>query len=58
MAATAQDSRGGQLYGPRGFGNLGGPPAEQRLYPTLTSAEEARRVWQVSERLTAVSVTA
>jgi NAD(P)-dependent dehydrogenase (short-subunit alcohol dehydrogenase family) len=52
MAATDPDARPGALYGPRGPGNLGGPPAEQRLYPTLRSTEEARRVWAVSEELT------
>ncbi len=54
LAATAPDARGGLLYGPRGFGNLGGPPAEQKLYPTLSSADEARRVWERSEQLTGV----
>lgn len=52
MAATDPGARPGALYGPRGPGNLGGPPAEQRLYPTLRSTEEARRVWAVSEELT------
>ena len=52
LAATGPDTRGGALYGPRGPGQLGGPPAEQRLYPTLRSAEEAERVWRVSQELT------
>lgn len=52
MAATDPKARGGAFYGPSGLGNLGGGPAEQRLYPPLRSAEEARRVWDVSGRLT------
>ena len=56
MAATSPDARGGRLYSPSGFGNLSGPPAEQKLYPTLPGADEARRVWRVSEELTSVSV--
>ncbi len=37
---------------PQWPGNLGGPPAEQRLYPPLRSAAEVQRVWQISEQLT------
>jgi NAD(P)-dependent dehydrogenase (short-subunit alcohol dehydrogenase family) len=55
MAATDPGARGGAFYGPSGPGNLGGPPAEQKSYPTLRSAEEAQRVWDVSERLTQTS---
>ncbi|MCM4078090.1 SDR family oxidoreductase [Paractinoplanes hotanensis] len=51
MAATGPDAVPGGLYGPSGPGNLGGRPAEQRLYPPLRSAEDAARVWDVSERL-------
>ena len=52
VAATDPAARGGAFYGPSGFGHVGGAPGEQRLYPPLRSAEEARRVWDVSERLT------
>ncbi|WDZ84697.1 hypothetical protein [Micromonospora cathayae] len=52
MAATDPSAKPGVLYGPSGPGNLGGPPAEQRTYPPLRSAEEAARVWRVSEQLT------
>ncbi|RZS68289.1 NAD(P)-dependent dehydrogenase (short-subunit alcohol dehydrogenase family) [Agromyces ramosus] len=52
MAATDPAAKGGVLYGPRGFGQLGGPPAEQRLYPPLRSTDEATRIWRISERLT------
>ena len=54
MAATSPQAQGGLFYGPRGFGNLGGPPAEQQPYRTLTSTEEAARVWEVSQEMTAV----
>jgi hypothetical protein len=33
---------------------MGGPPGEQRLYSRLRSAEEAQRIWEVSEELTKV----
>jgi len=58
LAATGADAEGGHFYGPRGFGHLGGAPAEQRLYSRLRSTEDAARVWQVSEQLTKVAVGA
>ncbi|MDQ0773340.1 NAD(P)-dependent dehydrogenase (short-subunit alcohol dehydrogenase family) [Streptomyces aurantiacus] len=53
-AATSPDARRGGFYGPSGPGHLGGPPAEQKLYAPLRGAEEAARVWQVSEDLVGV----
>ena len=53
-AATSPDARGGRLYGPDGFGNLGGAPAEQSLYRPLRSTGDAERIWHVSEELTKV----
>ncbi|MEU8899322.1 SDR family oxidoreductase [Nocardia sp. NPDC048505] len=50
-AATSPQAAGSGFYGPSGPGHLGGPPAEQRLYSRLRSAEEARRVWKISEEL-------
>ena len=55
LGATAPDSRGGRLYGPRGPGHVGGAPAEQRLYAPLTNGEDAARIWRVSQELTGVS---
>ncbi|AOS61900.1 SDR family oxidoreductase [Actinoalloteichus hymeniacidonis] len=51
LAATSPDAQGGTLYGPSGIGNLGGPPAQHRLYAPLRSVEEAARVWDVSVQL-------
>ncbi|WP_300012810.1 SDR family oxidoreductase [Pseudonocardia sp.] len=55
LAATAVEARGARLYGPSGPGHLGGSPAEQKVYSRLRSAEDARRVWELSEELTTVS---
>jgi NAD(P)-dependent dehydrogenase (short-subunit alcohol dehydrogenase family) len=52
MAATDPHAKPGVLYGPSGPGNLGGAPAEQKLYSPLRSTEDAARIWQVSEELT------
>ncbi|MEU6701544.1 SDR family oxidoreductase [Pseudonocardia sp. NPDC046786] len=57
LAATSPDSRGGRLYGPRGPGNLGGAPAEQKLYSTLEDAAGAQRIWETSEKLIGVPLT-
>ena len=46
--------RAGGFYGPGGLGHLGGAPGEQKLYSRLRSAEDARRVWQVSEEMVGI----
>lgn len=51
-AATSPDAVGGGFYGPKGPGHLGGRPAQQRLYTRLRDADMARRMWDVSTRLT------
>ncbi|WP_280369265.1 SDR family oxidoreductase [Nocardia wallacei] len=50
-AATSPAAEGGHLYGPNGFRRLSGPPAEQKLYSRLRSADDARRIWVISEEL-------
>lgn len=57
LAATSSQARGGRLYGPDGLGNLGGGPAEHRLFRPLRDPVEADRVWRVSEELAGVSLT-
>ncbi len=53
-AATSPDARGELFYGPQGPGNLGGAPGQQALWRPLRSAEDAARVWQISQELTEV----
>ncbi|MFI6314183.1 SDR family oxidoreductase [Nocardia fusca] len=55
VAATAPDARGARLYGPSGFRHLSGPPAEQALYSRLRGADDAERIWEISEKLTRTS---
>lgn len=50
-AATSPDASGRRLYGPKGPGHLGGPPAEQKLYSRVAGTEDAERMWRVSEEL-------
>jgi NAD(P)-dependent dehydrogenase (short-subunit alcohol dehydrogenase family) len=56
LAATGPSVVGGTLYGPRGIGHVGGAPGEQALYPPLRSAQDASRVWRVSQELTGVTL--
>ncbi|MFF8501993.1 SDR family oxidoreductase [Streptomyces anulatus] len=56
-AATSPEARGGALYGPSGPGNMGGSPAEQKLYGRLRGTDDARRIWRVSEDLAGVRFT-
>lgn len=58
VAATAPDAVGGQFYGPRGPGHLGGPPALQKPYASLRSTQDAARLWDVSEALILAAVSA
>ncbi len=58
LAATSPDARRGTLYAPSGAGHVGGAPAEQKLYPRLTSLDDARRIWAASEELTMVTFSA
>ncbi|GAB2886250.1 SDR family oxidoreductase [Streptomyces mayteni] len=51
LAATGPDAQRGQFYGPKGPGNVGGAPARQELWPPMRDMDEARRVWELSERL-------
>jgi NAD(P)-dependent dehydrogenase (short-subunit alcohol dehydrogenase family) len=57
-AATSPDARGGLFYGPKGFNHLGGAPAEEPLYSRLASAEDGRRIWEMSEQLLGVTFPA
>ncbi|MEU7838997.1 oxidoreductase [Nonomuraea sp. NPDC049129] len=53
-AATAPDASGGQFFGPDGMGELRGAPTRVRLAPAAADAETGRRLWELSEQLTAV----
>ena len=53
LAATSPEATSGSLYGPGGPGRLGGAPRAQALWRPLRSADDARRVWEVSEELVA-----
>ncbi|GAB4082216.1 SDR family NAD(P)-dependent oxidoreductase [Modestobacter muralis] len=58
LAATSPEVTGERLYGPSRFQHMSGAPAEQQLYRSLRSVEDARRIWALSEQLTGVSFPA
>ncbi|WP_411698915.1 SDR family oxidoreductase [Conyzicola sp.] len=55
LAATVPASQEGGFFGPKR--QVGGPPAAQTLWPTMGGAEEARRLWDASERLVGARFT-
>jgi NAD(P)-dependent dehydrogenase (short-subunit alcohol dehydrogenase family) len=54
VAATGERARGDEFYGPRR--TVGGAPALQPLWPTLTDMATARDLWDLSTELTGVRV--
>ncbi|MFJ8142364.1 short chain dehydrogenase [Streptomyces sp. NPDC096013] len=57
MAATTPGDQGGKFFGPNGVGGAGGRPAEQKLSSPLRSPEDARRMWDLTQQLTAVPLS-
>ncbi|MGN9840140.1 hypothetical protein ACTMTI_18650 [Nonomuraea sp. H19] len=53
-AATAPNVESGQFFGPDGMGELRGAPKQVPLAPAAADAETARRLWELSERLSAI----
>lgn len=53
-AAVDPAAMGGRFYGPRGFMNLSGPPAEQTVYKAARDGAAAARLWEVSEQAAGV----
>jgi NAD(P)-dependent dehydrogenase (short-subunit alcohol dehydrogenase family) len=54
-AATDPAAESGRFYGPGGFGELRGYPAEVQPAPAAKDEETARRLWEVSQQLTGVT---
>lgn len=56
FAATSAEAEGGVMYGPEGFCELKGQPTLARIQDHAMDRETAARLWEVSERLTGVSL--
>lgn len=50
-AATHHEAEGGKFYGPSGFQNTAGAPAEQEIYQPASDMADAARLWELSEKL-------
>ena len=57
-AATAPDVTGGEYFGPDGIGEQRGHPQRVGRSGRASNEADARRLWEVSEELTGVSVAA
>jgi NAD(P)-dependent dehydrogenase (short-subunit alcohol dehydrogenase family) len=55
FAATAPEATPLGYYGPNGFYELKGPVAPAKIFPQAKDEAVARKLWDVSERLTGVS---
>ena len=56
-AAVDPAAEGGRFYGPGGFGEMRGHPTEVQPVASATNQETARRLWEVSEKLTGLTWT-
>ena len=54
FAATAPEAAPNGYYGPNGFYELKGPVAPAKVFPQAKDEAVARKLWEVSEQLTAV----
>ena len=55
LAGTSPDARSAAYYGPKGFQELIGAPAEARIYPQAKDTAVAAKLWDVSVKLTGTS---
>jgi hypothetical protein len=55
LAATSPDARPAAYYGPKGFQEMMGAPAEARIYPQAMDTAVAAKLWDASVKLTGVS---
>lgn len=53
-AATSEAVKGGEYYGPGGFGEIYGDTAPARINKKARDVETARRLWKLSEEMTGV----
>ena len=54
-ASVDPNVKGGEYYGPGGFGELKGLPVMVKSNAASHNTEDAKKLWEVSEKLTGVS---
>ena len=58
FAATAPNAKGGGYYGPDSLGGMRGAPTAAKIHRPALCPENARKLWEISERLTGVQFSA
>lgn len=58
FAATSPEAKGGGYYGPAGFAETRGFPTEAAIPEQALDISSASRLWEVSERLTGMTISA
>lgn len=53
-AALSDDVHGGEYFGPQGRGEWTGKPGRAKIFPQAFDQETARRLWDLSEKLTGI----
>jgi NAD(P)-dependent dehydrogenase (short-subunit alcohol dehydrogenase family) len=53
-AAVDPNVKGGEYYGPGGIGEIAGYPVLVKSTPASYNTEDAKRLWEISEKLTGV----
>ena len=54
-AATGEDVMGGDYYGPGGFMEMSGPPVKVESNERSHDEDTARKLWEISEKLTGIT---
>ncbi|MDA3816916.1 MAG: oxidoreductase [Prolixibacteraceae bacterium] len=54
-ASVDSNVKGGEYYGPGGIGEIAGYPVLVKSTPASHNAEDAKKLWEVSEKLTGVT---
>ena len=55
-ASVDTSVKGGEYYGPRGFGELKGLPVKVKSNAASHNKEDAKRLWDISEKLTGIKI--
>jgi hypothetical protein len=53
-AAVDPEVKGGEYYGPSGFNEMKGSPVKVKSNDRSHNVEDAKKLWEVSEKLTGV----
>ena len=55
MAAVDNNVKGGDYYGPEGFNEMKGSPVKVKSIPASYNTEDAKKLWELSKKLTGIN---